>query len=82
MSEQNIRDLWDAVGEVRKETVEIKSLLIELKAGLAERCVARGRSLELLERDVEMIKTRVWFITGAAAAISALATKLVARLWP
>lgn len=82
MNDQNVRDLWDAIGEVRKETVEIKSLLLELKAGLAERCAARGRVLDQLEREVETLKTRIWFISGAAAAVSALGARLVSKMWP
>jgi len=81
MSEQNIRDLWDAIGEVRKEQVEIKSLLVEIKTVLSERCATRGQRVESLERDVNVLKTRVWFISGAAATLSALATKFLARLW-
>jgi hypothetical protein len=82
MTDQTARDLWDAIGEVRKETVEIKSLLLELKAALAERCASRGHGLEQLARDVDALKTRIWFISGAAAAVSALGAKLLGRLWP
>lgn len=82
MGEQEHRDLWEAVDGLREQQSVTNAMLVEIRTVLKERCEGRGGRIIDLEKDVETLKMRVWFFSGAAAALSAIGTKFMARLWP
>lgn len=77
--EAAIRDLWSNVGKMRDDVAEVKELVIEMKASLAERCTARDVRLCAVESKVSEMQHKIWFFSGAAAVIGALASWLLKK---
>ena len=49
MTAEEIKDLWDAIGELNEKSTEVISELRSLNAKLSERCEIRAKALESLD---------------------------------
>lgn len=74
MSDQEIRDIWDALNEIRSALANVATTLAALQACLNERCVERGNRLASMESKISEMQHKIWFFSGAAAVIGALAS--------
>lgn len=77
MSERELRDLWDAVESLREQQSVTNALLAEIRTILNERCEHRGTRLADLEEQVDSIRTRVWWFSGATGALTYVFTKII-----
>ncbi len=74
---QELRDLWEAVESLRSQQSVTNALLAEIRATLNERCEHRGAQLDDLERDVAALQGKVWWFSGASAALAFAFSKLI-----
>lgn len=79
---QEIRDLWSDVDELKAAQHLQNTMLAEIKTLLSERCEARGRMVEGLNRDLRELHKRVWTFSGAAMVLAVLAQRLLHKIWP
>jgi len=79
---QEIRDLWSAVDELKAAQHLQNTMLAEIKTLLSERCQARGRLVDGLNREMRELRQRVWTFSGAAMVLAVLAQRMLHRIWP
>lgn len=91
MSEQEVRELWDAIDAMRKVQAEMLTQLSGLTAMLRERCEARSVTLVSLETRVKELEGKYSvldrtvlrnsiIVGGISALMSSAATAVVVAL--
>ena len=79
-TDDDIKELWQGIDEVRVKLNSNSEVLVSIKTLLEERCSVRGALLCNLEERVKDLERRVWWASGGAAAIAALASSLLGKL--
>lgn len=78
--QRNICGLEDAVKELRDQQSAQQAVLARIETMLTERSSVWDGSFREVRTDMEEMKKRLWTITGAAAALSAAGSQLLAKL--
>ncbi len=88
MREQHMEPLQRSVCGLEKEIRELReqqtsqlTLLARIETMLSERSSIWDRSFLDVRSDVESLKKRIWTITGAAAALSAVGSQLLSKFF-
>lgn len=78
--EDDIKDLWKGIADVRERLNESAKTLASIKTLLEERCAVRGLVLCNLEERVKDLERRVWWASGGAAALAAIVSWVIS-MW-
>lgn len=67
--DQDSRDLWEAISELRKETSEHKAILMRIDTRQELILERHDKDLEALKCRMTALEHRIWWASGFAAAI-------------
>jgi tetrahydromethanopterin S-methyltransferase subunit G len=69
--------LWEALNDIRERITRMESCLESFSGQVSERCSVRADRLKSVENRLSDLERRVWFMIGASAAVSSVATVIV-----
>lgn len=72
-SDEDIRDLWKAMDEMKGTLSANANTLARIEAMLSERCTIRGKTMNDLEKKVDEMTKKLWWMGGAASVVATLA---------
>ena len=79
-SDDDIKELWFTVDEMRTILAKNGMSLSRIETLLSERCTIRGKTQEDLEARVKVLEARLWWMGGAAAGAAAVLNWVLTHL--
>ncbi len=79
--QHSVCGLENEIRQLRDQQTSQLALLAKIETMLSERSSIWDRSFLDMRTDVESLKKRIWTITGAAAALSAVGSQLLGKFF-